>query len=239
MLDVNESIQNLLKNITQQQVNLWAETHKEDREIPVEEFVFNFKDYDKDGLISLLAIFSMAPAKNDEASLEKSEDNKALLFHKLMEYRLKKSGCGDDEIERQIIKSIVSTFDIDALLGEEIRKGASENALAFNEADDELFNTTALRDAIIAEHDAIKLYEQMADRTKDEKLKRLLLSIAEEEKVHVGELEARLNEMDSGNETSTADGKQEATDLLSKPVSRTETQSPIDGANNSKNNEKK
>jgi hypothetical protein len=222
-IDYKSSIQNLLGNITQEQVDLWAKLHSEDT-VAVEEFVSNFQDYDKDGLASLMAVFSMTPNNNDEGSLEKSEDNKALLFHKLMENRLKKSGLSDDVIEKQIIKSIVSTFDIDKLLKEEIRKGASENALAFNEAGDELFNKTALRDAIIAEHDAIKLYEQMADRTKDEKLKKLLLSIAEEEKVHVGELEARLNEMDSENESSTGDGKQEATDLLSKPIDKTKRQ---------------
>ena len=238
MLDYKGSIQNLLGNITQEQVDLWAKLHSEDT-VAVEEFVSNFQDYGKDGLASLMAVFSMTPNNNDEGNLEKSEDNKALLFHKLVENRLKKSGLSDDAIEKQIIKSIVSTFDIDKLLKEEIRKGASENALAFNEAGDELFNKTALRDAIIAEHDAIKLYEQMADRTKDEKLKKLLLSIAEEEKVHVGELEARLNEMDSENESSTEDGKQESTDLLSKPVSSTERQASINGTGNSGNNEKK
>jgi len=44
-----------------------------------------------------------------------------------------------------------------------------------------------LRVAIIAELDAINLYEQLAAITKDENLKTVFLDIAREEKTHVGE----------------------------------------------------
>ncbi len=41
---------------------------------------------------------------------------------------------------------------------------------------------------IIAELDAINLYEQMANMTENEKIKKILLDIAKEEKTHVGEI---------------------------------------------------
>ena len=44
-----------------------------------------------------------------------------------------------------------------------------------------------LRTGIIAELDAINLYEQMAAMTKDNDIKKILLDIAKEEKTHVGE----------------------------------------------------
>ena len=226
MLDVNESIRNLLKNITQEHVDLWAKLHNEDT-VAVEEFVFNFQDYDKDGLVSLMAIFSMIPSGEDEVSMEKAGDRKSDLFHKLVELRLKKAGLGNDKIEKQIVDSIGSTYDIDKLLKEEIKKGASKSALDFNEGGedgDKVSDTTSLREAIIAENDAVNLYEQLAVKTKDGKLKKLLLSLAEEEKVHAGELEAALNQIDSENESSTGDGKQEATDLLRKPIDKTKRQ---------------
>lgn len=53
-----------------------------------------------------------------------------------------------------------------------------------------------LRAGIIAELDAINLYEQMAAMTKDKKIKAVLLDIAREEKTHVGEFQALLLKKD-------------------------------------------
>lgn len=55
--------------------------------------------------------------------------------------------------------------------------------------------TRAIRDAIIAEEDAIKQYETVVDSTDDEKAKAVLQDIADEERVHVGELQKLLNDM--------------------------------------------
>ncbi len=49
-----------------------------------------------------------------------------------------------------------------------------------------------LRTAIIAELDAVNLYEQMASLTKKDDLRKILLDIAREEKTHVGEFQALL-----------------------------------------------
>lgn len=52
--------------------------------------------------------------------------------------------------------------------------------------------TRAIRDAIIAEEGAIKQYEVIVDATSDEKVAEVLQDIANEEKVHVGELQKLL-----------------------------------------------
>jgi len=49
-----------------------------------------------------------------------------------------------------------------------------------------------LRAGIIAELDAVSLYEQMASLTKKESIRKILLDIAREEKTHVGEFQALL-----------------------------------------------
>jgi rubrerythrin len=67
-----------------------------------------------------------------------------------------------------------------------------------------------LRQAIIAEYDAVSLYEQMANSTKNKKLKKVLLDIAKEERVHIGEFEAVLESIDKEHEDSVKDGKKEA-----------------------------
>ncbi len=49
-----------------------------------------------------------------------------------------------------------------------------------------------LRAAIIAELDAINLYEEFANMTDNDDIKAVLQDIAEEEKTHVGELQTLL-----------------------------------------------
>ena len=55
----------------------------------------------------------------------------------------------------------------------------------------------ALRLAIIAELDAINLYEQLASTIDDEKIRKVFEDIAKEEKTHVGELLALLKTLDT------------------------------------------
>jgi len=70
-----------------------------------------------------------------------------------------------------------------------------------------------LRTGIIAELDAINLYEQMVAMTQDKKLKALLLDIAKEEKTHVGEFQALLLERDKEQVEELAKGKKEVAEL--------------------------
>ena len=65
-----------------------------------------------------------------------------------------------------------------------------------------------LRAAVIAELDAINLYEQMAALAQDKNIREILLDVAKEEKTHVGEFQALLlnrdkeqvNELEAGRE---------------------------------------
>ena len=66
-----------------------------------------------------------------------------------------------------------------------------------------------LRAGIIAELDAINLYEQMAALTQNKNIKKILLDIAKEEKTHVGEFQALLLKEDKEQEEELKEGKKE------------------------------
>lgn len=66
-----------------------------------------------------------------------------------------------------------------------------------------------LRAAIVAELDAINLYEQFAATTDDKKMKEVLLDVAKEEKTHVGEFQALLLERDKEQVEELKRGKEE------------------------------
>jgi rubrerythrin len=70
-----------------------------------------------------------------------------------------------------------------------------------------------LRAGIIAELDAINLYEQMAAMTENADIKRILLDIAKEEKTHVGEFQALLLINDKEQEKELEEGKKEVNEL--------------------------
>lgn len=73
-----------------------------------------------------------------------------------------------------------------------------------------------LRVGIIAELDAVSLYEQMAAMTDNENLKEILLDIAKEEKTHVGEFQALLLKKDKEQEKELEEGKKEVEELTGK-----------------------
>ncbi len=72
-----------------------------------------------------------------------------------------------------------------------------------------------LRAAIIAELDAVNLYEQMAALTENQPIKTILLDIAKEEKTHVGEFQALLMTTDKQQERELVEGKKEVEELTS------------------------
>ncbi|MBU7026503.1 MAG: rubrerythrin [Theionarchaea archaeon] len=73
-----------------------------------------------------------------------------------------------------------------------------------------------LRAAIIAELDAINLYEQMASVAKNEDIKMILLDVAGEEKTHVGEFQALLLRFDEEQVKELEEGKEEVEELTGK-----------------------
>jgi rubrerythrin len=70
-----------------------------------------------------------------------------------------------------------------------------------------------LRVGILAELDAVNLYEQMAATTEDENIKKILLDIAKEEKTHAGEFQALLLKMDGEQKEELEKGKKEVDEL--------------------------
>ncbi|HHV24401.1 MAG: ferritin family protein [Methanosarcina sp.] len=72
-----------------------------------------------------------------------------------------------------------------------------------------------LRAAIIAELDAVNLYEQMANLTKNTNVKAVLMDVAKEEKTHIGEFQALLIKFDPQHKQELEAGAKEAEEILS------------------------
>lgn len=70
-----------------------------------------------------------------------------------------------------------------------------------------------LRLGIIAELDAVNLYEQMAALATNKKIRKILLDIAKEEKTHVGEFQALLLKADKEQERELEEGRKEVEEL--------------------------
>lgn len=73
-----------------------------------------------------------------------------------------------------------------------------------------------LRAAIVAELDAVNLYEQMANLTKDTNIKAVLMDVAKEEKTHIGEFQALLLKFDPQQKKELEAGAKEAEEVSSK-----------------------
>jgi rubrerythrin len=71
-----------------------------------------------------------------------------------------------------------------------------------------------LRAGIIAELDAINLYEQMAALTENKKIRKVLLEVAREEKTHVGEFQTLLLMIDREQKKELEEGEREVRELI-------------------------
>ena len=71
-----------------------------------------------------------------------------------------------------------------------------------------------LRLAIIAELDAVNLYEQLATSTENESIRKVLLDVAKEEKTHVGEFQTLLLRIDPEQVKELERGKEEVEEEL-------------------------
>ncbi|MFW6110328.1 MAG: demethoxyubiquinone hydroxylase family protein [Patescibacteria group bacterium] len=78
----------------------------------------------------------------------------------------------------------------------------------------DLTDQEILRVGIIAELDAVSLYEQLAAMTDDPDIKEILKDIAKEEKTHVGEFQALLLERDEEQVEELEAGKEEVKEEL-------------------------
>jgi rubrerythrin len=68
----------------------------------------------------------------------------------------------------------------------------------------------AMRQALAMEQEAIATYEAIAENCADPNVRERLLSIAREEKVHTGELEALLQHLDPQEAAAHSEGQAEA-----------------------------
>ncbi len=80
----------------------------------------------------------------------------------------------------------------------------------------EYIDKEILRAGMIAELDAINLYEQMAALTQNKNIKKILLDIAKEEKTHVGEFQALLLMEDKEQKKELEEGKKEVEEIIRK-----------------------
>jgi len=71
-----------------------------------------------------------------------------------------------------------------------------------------------IRAALIAELDAINLYEEMAVLAKKDVIKKVLLDVAKEEKEHVGEFQTLLLMFDKEQVEELKEGREEVEELM-------------------------
>jgi len=92
----------------------------------------------------------------------------------------------------------------------------SETPIKLENVEKRLLDREVLRAAIIAELDAINLYEQMAATTENKNIREILLDVAKEEKTHVGEFQALLLKEDKEQVEELEKGRKEVEEELSK-----------------------
>ncbi|MGF7117506.1 ferritin family protein [Methanobacterium oryzae] len=73
-----------------------------------------------------------------------------------------------------------------------------------------------LRVAVIAELDAINLYEELASAVEDEDIKKVFEDVAKEEKTHAGEFQSLLLMKDKEQLEELEAGKKEVEELIGK-----------------------
>ena len=89
----------------------------------------------------------------------------------------------------------------------------SQGPINLEKVKKEDLNKEILRLGMMAELDAVSLYEQLAAMTEKESIKKVLLDIAKEEKTHVGEFEALLLKEDEEQAEELKKGKEEVEEL--------------------------
>jgi len=90
----------------------------------------------------------------------------------------------------------------------------SEIPIKIENVEKKIVDREILRVAIIAELDAINLYEQLAAATENENIKKVLHDVAKEEKTHVGEFQALLLKEDIEQVEEIEKGKKEVEEIM-------------------------
>ena len=89
-----------------------------------------------------------------------------------------------------------------------------EKPIKLEKVEKKFLDREILRLAIIAELDAVTLYEQLAATTDDKAIREVLLDVAREEKTHVGEFQTLLLRIDKEQVEELKKGKEEIEEEL-------------------------
>ena len=90
----------------------------------------------------------------------------------------------------------------------------AEKPIKLEKVEQKFLDREILRLAIIAELDAVTLYEQLAATTTDKAIREVLLDVAREEKTHVGEFQTLLLRIDEEQVEELKRGKEEIEEEL-------------------------
>ena len=93
-------------------------------------------------------------------------------------------------------------------------KMLSQMPIKIEKVEKKFLDREILRVAIIAELDAINLYEQLAAATENKNIREVLLDVAKEEKTHFGEFQALLLKEDAEQLEELEKGKEEIKEIL-------------------------
>jgi rubrerythrin len=96
---------------------------------------------------------------------------------------------------------------------EEVIKMLSQLPIDLSKVSKENLDQEILRVGLIAELDAVNLYEQLAAMTENKIIKEILLDIAREEKTHVGEFQTLLLKEDPEQVAELEEGKKEVVEI--------------------------
>ena len=77
---------------------------------------------------------------------------------------------------------------------------------------------SALRLSLCAEEEATHLYDTIAEYVDDEKIKKIMKDVANEEQVHIGEFQKLLDVYEEDEVEKIEEGKEEATEKISKTI---------------------
>jgi len=112
------------------------------------------------------------------------------------------------------VRNIFITIKREILRRSEMKKMMPQMPIKIEKVEKKALDREILRVAIIAELDAINLYEQLAAATNNEKIRKLLLDVAKEEKTHVGEFQTLLLKEDVEQVEELEKGKEEVEEMM-------------------------
>lgn len=95
-------------------------------------------------------------------------------------------------------------------------KMMSKNPVELSKIGKREIDMEALRTAIMAELDAINLYEQLAAQTENANIRKVLLDVAREEKTHFGEFQEMLLRIDKEQVRELEKAKEEVREQTEK-----------------------